>query len=86
MIFFVMKTGNYTIKYTILPLNIHEKQWKLKLNVMGDEFLGYQLENDADKLYIVKHFYNSIIIFLYIFFINKFVLQQKDNNFHIDFN
>jgi hypothetical protein len=25
-----MKTVNYSIKYIILQLNIHEKQWKLK--------------------------------------------------------
>ncbi len=30
MIFSVMKTGNYSIRYTILQLNTHEKQWKLK--------------------------------------------------------
>jgi len=32
MIYYVMKTGNYFIRYTILQLNTHERQWKLKPN------------------------------------------------------
>ena len=30
MIFSVMKTGSYFIRYITLQLNIREKQWKLK--------------------------------------------------------